>query len=115
MLVDTSRHHDSSKTAYQANNNVYMCVVWGGGVVGREGERRTISHMLDSIIVQHLPGIPRVAALCQQVSQGFIVHLDEGGLHGILPPRLPQLAGCLQDLQGKDSLLSKSDFKEAHS
>lgn len=65
--------------------------VWIGG--------HTFSHVLDGIVVQDLAGIPRVAALSQQVSQGFIVHLDEGGLHGVLPASLPQLAGCLQYLQ----------------
>ena len=69
--------------------------MWVGGQGVEEGERLTISHVLNGIVVQHLASIPRVAALCQQVSQGFIVHLNEGGLHGILPPRVPQRAGCL--------------------
>lgn len=55
--------------------------------------------MLDGILVQHLASIPGVAALCQQVSQSLIVHLNEGSLHGILPPGLLQLVCCLQNLK----------------
>lgn len=59
----------------------------------------TISHVLDGIVVQDLAGLPGVAPLPQQVPQGLIVHLNEGGLHGILPPRVAKLAGSFQDLQ----------------
>ncbi len=58
----------------------------------------TISHVLDGIVVQDLARLPGVAPLPQQVPQCLIVHLNEGGLHGILPPRVAKLAGGLQDL-----------------
>lgn len=57
--------------------------------------------MLDGILVQHLACIPGIPALCQQIPQGLIVHLDEGGLHGIHPASLLQLVGCLQDLHNR--------------
>lgn len=58
----------------------------------------TVCSMLDGILVQDLASIPGVAALCQQVPQSLIVHLNEGSLHGILPPGLLQLVCCLQNL-----------------
>ena len=102
MLVEKSRHQDFSKQASIRSKQQCERGIWGGGRVGGEGAWRTISHVLDGIVVQHLASIPRVAALCQQVSQGFIVYLNEGGLHGVLPPRVSQLAGCLQDLLGRN-------------
>lgn len=71
-------------------------------VLLHEDSVSTIRHVLDGIVVKDLARLPGVAPLPQQIPQGLIVHLNEGGLHVIFPPRICQLACSFQDLQTTD-------------